>query len=222
MPLLRLASSPRAHDLVRVATTAALTSCPADAPRPGWVDAALGGPGGGWAVVRRSPADAGLVSVGVRGDTRDKRWPALVASSDIVELVRPQGVPRSPRPGRAGLRPFLGLKRAGAILDELFPDAWGVTGSLAFELVTGAETARNDSDIDITILAPQPLDRRAAADAAARVLSAAAVPVDLQVETPLGAVALDEWIREAGLHPVALRTIDGPRLVLNPWSLSCR
>lgn len=205
------------HDLVRVAATAALRDCSADAPRPEWVEATLRGPGGGWAVVRRSAADPHSVSVGIRGDTRSKRWPAIVTASDIMDRVTPESVPRSPLAARSGLRPFLALRRVAEILDEYFPGAWGTTGSLAFELVTGAEVARNGSDIDIVILTPHPLDRIAAVEALARLRSATDVHVDLQLETPLGAVALDEWLREAGLHPVALRTSDGPRLVLDPW-----
>ncbi|MDU7867214.1 MAG: malonate decarboxylase holo-[acyl-carrier-protein] synthase, partial [Pantoea sp.] len=39
--------------------------------------------------------------------------------------------------------------------------------------------------------------------------------VDTQVETPLGAFALNEWLREGR---VLLKTATGPRLTASAWS----
>jgi phosphoribosyl-dephospho-CoA transferase len=46
-------------------------------------------------------------------------------------------------------------------------------------------------------------------------LSSLPVRVDIQVETPFGAFALLEYVRETSC--VMLRTPDGPRLVRDPW-----
>jgi len=70
------------------------------------------------------------------------------------------------------------------------------------------------SDIDVVARAPVALSRTLAADLH-DALRRLPVRVDVQIETPSGAIALAEYA--ANLARVALRTQFGPRLVENPW-----
>lgn len=94
--------------------------------------------------------------------------------------------------------------------------SWGLTGSVGFELASSTPTARPNSDLDIVIRMPQPLDRETAG-----VLygwnTQLPIRIDVQLETPFGAVALAEYARNE--KQVLLRTSSGPKLVDTPWSV---
>ena len=94
--------------------------------------------------------------------------------------------------------------------------AWGVTGSLGFELASGIRAAHPDSDLDLSLRAPDQLSRTEARTLCV-LLDAAPGRIDLQLETPCGAVALREWASEA--PRVLLKTQNGPLLVRDPWQL---
>ena len=69
------------------------------------------------------------------------------------------------------------------------------------------------SDLDLLIRAPQPLDREALLEWQTRV---AQLPcrADTRVETPYGAFALNEWLRDGR---ALLKTSRGARLTATPW-----
>ncbi|MGP0171356.1 malonate decarboxylase holo-ACP synthase [Pseudomonas sp. NCHU5208] len=181
---------------------------------PAWARAALGGhvP----VVVRRAPAEPGWVAVGIRGAAREQRHAAWMRLSDISRLVTPQAVARAGR-WRSHAQPQWPALRA---LSQLAPRldalglAWGVTGSLGFELASGIAAAHADSDLDLQLRAPYHLSREWALRLC-RLLDETPGRIDLQLETPYGAVALREWAGEA--PRVLLKTQNGPLLVSDPW-----
>ena len=61
---------------------------------------------------------------------------------------------------------------------------------------------------------PEPFERNAARNLLA-LLDSAECAVDLQLQTPFGAVALREWAGES--RRVLLKTTHGAHLVLDPW-----
>ncbi|PKM33231.1 MAG: malonate decarboxylase holo-ACP synthase [Gammaproteobacteria bacterium HGW-Gammaproteobacteria-12] len=187
--------TPRPHDLLWGLHPEQL---PQEAPA--WARAALGGhvP----VVVRRASAESGWVAVGVRGVAREQRYATWMRLSDISRLVSPQAVARAgrwrnhPQPHWPALR---ALCLVAPCLDELGL-AWGVTGSLG----------------DLLLRAPEAVSR-AEARTLCMLLDQAPGRIDLQLETPHGAVALREW---AGETPrVLLKTQKGPLLVSDPWHL---
>jgi len=201
--------TPRPHDLLWGLRPEQL---PQEAPA--WARAALGAhvP----VVVRRAPAEPGWVAVGVRGAAREQRHASWMRVSEISRLVSPQAVARAGR-WRSHAQPHWPALRA---LGQLAPHldalglAWGVTGSLGFELASGITAAHPDSDLDLSLRAPDLLSR-AEARTLCVLLDAAPGRIDLQLETPYGAVALREW---AGQAPrVLLKTQNGPLLVSDPW-----
>lgn len=203
--------TPRPHDLLWGLRPEHL---PQEAPA--WARAALGGhvP----VVVRRAPAESGWVAVGIRGTAREQRHATWMRVSEISRLVSPQAVARAGR-WRNHAQPQWPALRAMSQLAPRFDAlglAWGVTGSLGFELASGISAAHPDSDLDLSLRTPHQLPRDWAR-ALCAVLDEAPGRIDLQLETPYGAVALREWASEA--PRVLLKTQNGPLLVSDPWHL---
>ena len=202
----------RPHDLLRLSDPGALRAA-ADLPR--WATAALAKHR--LVVVRRARVPDGLVAVGIRGPLRHQRLAAMLPCSAIVERIAPERLAaeacRSPTPGRAHIPALAALEPVGALLGSLGL-AWGPTGSVGFELATGTAAARADSDLDLLVRCPARWPLGAARDALAR-LDLLDVSADVQIETPVGSVALREYAQGPG--SVLLRTLDGPRLVADPW-----
>ncbi|MGY2375846.1 malonate decarboxylase holo-ACP synthase [Pseudomonas sp. SDO524_S393] len=188
-----------AHDLLWGMTPAHL---PADAPA--WAATALDA-----VVVRRARVAPGFIAVGVRGRLREQRLAALmplaavqrrVVPEDLREVVSPRDLP--------ALQALEQLRPVLAALD------WGVTGSAGFELATGIEALHARSDLDLLLRTPELLGRSAARELLAT-LDKAACAVDMQLQTPFGAVALREWAGDS--KRVLLKTVSGAHLVLDPW-----
>lgn len=191
-----------AHDLLWGMTPAHL---PADAPA--WALEAIGA--GHPVVVRRAITQPGLVAVGVRGRLREQR----LAAEMPVNAVRRRVIPEALR-GVVSPRSLPALRALAALQTVLANETWGVTGSAGFELATGIEALHARSDLDLILRTPEPLARGDAEDLLA-ILDTAECAVDLQLQTPFGAVALREWA--SGSRRVLLKTVSGAHLVLDPW-----
>lgn len=194
----------RPHDLLWGLTPAML---PADAPA--WAASALAD--GQPVVVRRASVAAGQVAVGVRGISRDQRYGTCMPLAAIRRQVSPEALTHC-----VGQRDWPALQALYRLRPRL--DAcglvWGVSGSAGFELASGCAALHEGSDLDLILRTPQALSR----DAARRLLSVLEPAVDLQLQTPAGAVALREWAGSS--HKVLLKAADGARLVCDPWSLA--
>ena len=197
--------TPRPHDLLWGMRPEQL---PADAPA--WAVAVLAA--GQPVVVRRARVAVGLVAVGLRGAMRDQRLAALMPVEAISHRLVPEDL--LARQASEDLPVFRVLAELRPLLDAL-GHAWGVTGSAGFQLATGLPTAHPDSDLDLLLRAERPLPRSEARPLL-QLLEGRACRVDLQLETPLGGVALREWT--GGAARVLVKTADGPRLVVDPWT----
>jgi phosphoribosyl-dephospho-CoA transferase len=191
-----------AHDLLWGMTPAHL---PADAPA--WaVDAICAGHP---VVVRRALAEAGQVAIGVRGCLREQRFAAVMPMAAVRRRVVPEAL-------RAVIstRDLPALQALQQVRPVLGQASWGVSGSAGFELASGIEALHAMSDLDLILRAPEPLDRNQARALLVR-LDKAVCSVDLQLQTPFGAVALREWAGPS--RRVLLKTASGAHLVLDPW-----
>ncbi|VVN51691.1 Phosphoribosyl-dephospho-CoA transferase [Pseudomonas fluorescens] len=191
-----------AHDLLWGMTPAHL---PADAPA--WaVDAICAGHP---VVVRRALAEAGQVAIGVRGRLREQRFAAVMPMAAVRRRVVPEAL-------RAVIstRDLPALQALQQVRPVLGQASWGVSGSAGFELASGIEALHAMSDLDLILRAPEPLDRNQARALLER-LDKAVCSVDLQLQTPFGAVALREWAGPS--RRVLLKTASGAHLVLDPW-----
>ncbi|MDQ6629530.1 MAG: malonate decarboxylase holo-ACP synthase [Pseudomonadota bacterium] len=202
----------RPHDLLWVGNASALR--PVEA-LPAWASTA-------WlavapVVVRRAPFLGDRVPVGVRGVSRSERCAAHVHAHQVIGKVTPQDIARDVS-GRLALRhsrlPCLrALARLARELDEAAL-SWGVTGSVGFTLASGFDVLRAESDLDLLVRAVDASDAKALREIG-RLAGDAESRVDVQVETPCGAFALNEWLRTGG--PVLLKTAEGPVLCDDPW-----
>jgi len=196
---------PRPHDLLWGMTPSQL---PADAPA--WARQVLAS--GQPVVVRRALVAADQIAVGIRGASRDQRFATVMSLSRVLRCLSPeQLIAQLP----AGELPAF---RALTVLNPVFEDLqrpWGVTGSVGFQLATGVAVVRAESDLDLLLRMPTELSRHEARELQ-QLLDDSPCRVDLQLETPAGAIALREWAM--GSSRVLLKCATGARLIENPWA----
>ncbi|MDM4206199.1 malonate decarboxylase holo-ACP synthase [Klebsiella spallanzanii] len=202
-----MSSTPRPHDLVWLNHTSAL-----EATEELWVAQH-------WrvslpVVVRRDVDASARIPVGVRGMKREQRAAGWVRAENIVRTISPemfadrQLLLRSPFVSQPPVQAAISLT-----LHD-WPWRWGITGSTGYALATEIPVLHATSDLDLLIRAPQPVVREALLEWQARV---AQLPcrADTQVETPAGAFALNEWLRDGR---ALLKTSHGARLTETPWN----
>ncbi|WP_342608369.1 malonate decarboxylase holo-ACP synthase [Vibrio tritonius] len=168
-------------------------------------------------VVRRAPYEADRIAVGIRGFNRSQRHGSFVNSQAVFRHITPeQLVAKQGWHTQQQTHPLPHWQTLTQI-DHIFRSfdlSWGITGSLAFELATSVETANQQSDIDLRVLAPTPIDKTTACELA-KELAALQQRPDVQIETPLGAFALSEWTHTSG--SVMIKSNQGPFLSVSPW-----
>lgn len=164
-------------------------------------------------VVRRDTDPQGRIPVGIRGATRAQRAAGWVAPRRVVRVVTPEQLSRPAVLASSPYAQMAPLRAARQLAERPWPWQWGITGSVGYALATGAGVLHGDSDLDLTIRAPLPLSR-ALLKTWQHLVSGLSCRADTQLETPAGAIALNEWLRDGrGL----LKTCRGPRLVRSPW-----
>jgi phosphoribosyl-dephospho-CoA transferase len=193
------------HDLLWGMPVSALA---ADAPQ--WAVEAVGleHP----VVVRRALAQHGMVAVGVRGLRREQRYAALMPKADIRRCVRPEQLTH--RVGQQQWPALAALEQVRPLMEALAL-TWGVTGSAGFELASGVAALHEQSDLDLIVRTPQFVSRDWAAEMV-RMLDGAVCRVDVQLQTPFGALALREWASNS--RQVLLKSERGAWLVTQPWA----
>nr|WP_256679632.1 malonate decarboxylase holo-ACP synthase [Pseudomonas sp. PB120] len=194
-----------AHDLLWGMSPEQL---PADAPT--WVvdSVSAGQP----VVVRRALSAPDVIAVGVRGRSREQRYATVMAVDAVQRRVKPEdlcqaSIDRDLPAVHAlqQLRPM--LNRCGWV--------WGVSGSAGFELASGIVALHEGSDLDLILRTPQVLERLKAQELL-KILDRAQCQVDMQLQTPFGAVALREWAGPA--RRVLLKNAREACLVIDPWN----
>ncbi|MGL6243033.1 malonate decarboxylase holo-ACP synthase [Pseudomonas sp.] len=193
-----------AHDLLWGMTPEQL---PVDAPA--WVIDSISA--GQPVVVRRALRAADQIAVGVRGRLREQRYATSMAIDAISRRVTPEELCRVSID--RDLPAVHALNHLRPMLDAC-GWVWGISGSAGFELASGFQALHERSDLDLILRTPQPLDRLQAQELV-RILDTAAYQVDMQLQTPLGAVALREWAGSA--RRVLLKNAREACLVLDPW-----
>ncbi|MGL4725067.1 MAG: malonate decarboxylase holo-ACP synthase [Scandinavium sp.] len=164
-------------------------------------------------VVRRDVNDESDIPVGVRGMKREQRAAGWVKAATVSRVMTPEMLAERERLLHS---PFVSQQPVqAAILLTTFawPWHWGITGSTGYAIATEIPVLHADSDLDLLIRAPQPLTRDELFQWQAQV-EKLPCRADTQVETPFGAFALNEWLREGR---VLLKTATGPRLTETPW-----
>jgi phosphoribosyl-dephospho-CoA transferase len=171
-----------------------------------------------WVVVRRGRISDGLIPVGLRGTQRHERCAGFTRLSEVLETRRPDQLRllRAENSRRA-LQAFRTLSYLESHLVGLDMN-WGPGGSVGYELASGIQAVRADSDLDFVLFAPRKLEIIEAQDLW-RMISSAPGKVDALVETPCCGFSLKEFVTTSP-RKILLRTSDGRILGSNPWNLS--
>jgi phosphoribosyl-dephospho-CoA transferase len=196
------------HDLLWGLPVSAL---PADAPA--WVVEVVGL--GHPVVVRRARVADDCVAVGVRGGTRDQRYATVMQRADISRRVQPEQLIEVTDTQVDQWPAVRALRQIRPLMDALgLP--WGVAGSVGFQLACGVAVLHQLSDLDL-ILRTSGFFSREQAAALVAAFDESICRIDLQLQTPAGAVALREWAGAS--RQVLLKASDAATLVVNPWQL---
>jgi phosphoribosyl-dephospho-CoA transferase len=168
-------------------------------------------------VVRRAPIEDGKIPFGIRGQSRSQRYADHLDSHEVEEVFSPErlanekGWRNNPRLEEIQVLQDL------HVVDEILANyqlTWGPVGSAGFELASGLPTLTTNSDLDLIIRTPHSLSLEIANQLYDE-LSKIRVRIDVQLETPSGAIALAEYCQ--GPTQVLLRTKKGPVLTSDPW-----
>jgi phosphoribosyl-dephospho-CoA transferase len=203
-----------AHDLLQLDSADAFVSCAPSAP---WVKTALAL--SRTVVVRRDVVAENMIPVGVRGSSRAERCAGVVPFRNVIRVISPESLVESYSWRTAArLDQIPALAQLELVFREWksFGVSWGPTGSIGFELATGIPVAKQESDLDLRILAMERLSIDTACDLLVAARSGEA-RIDVQMETPHGAVALSEYVGQPS--KILLRTKKGPVLVKDPWEV---
>lgn len=162
-------------------------------------------------VVRRAMTKLHMVAVGIRGEQRNQRFATEMQTQAIVKRVSPESLLAK----NLAFFPHLQhkLQRIYTTMQS-FALPWGYTGSVGYELATGLKTVNQNSDVDLLIRTEQFISK-SEAQIMLTALEDLGINIDVQLQTPLGGVALKEWARTAG--EVLLKQNDKAVLVKNPW-----
>lgn len=215
-------AAPAVHSLLRVENLEALAW---DAAPAAWITESLHR--APFVVVRRAMGRPPLIPVGVRGMSRSQRAAGWLPESAVGECITPQmlAATRAWREPSDSVRSPAIRTPAIAMLDAVdaifaaqgLTGLWGPTGSAGFELASGVLTTHDESDLDLVLDANVAM-ARTGTDRLHRALSALPIRIDLQLETPQGAVLLAEFVNGSGV--TLLRSAHGPRMVRDPWGRS--
>ena len=181
---------------------------PADAPQWAVESLIAGQP----VVVRRALSDEGFIAVGVRGVLREQRLAAFMAVDSIACLVSPEALCHVEC--ERDLPVMHALRQLRPMLDDC-GWVWGISGSVGFELASGFVAMHEASDLDLILRTPQLIPRNQARKLV-ELFDQAVCRVDMQLQTPFGAVALREWA--GGAARVLLKNAHQACLVADPWN----
>lgn len=201
------------HDILHINSDRLIACCPS---QPGWMSQSL--TRAPFVVVRRAEWQSGQIPVGIRGFRRNERIAAFLSPVDVIERITPCQIALGrvwrDNPRSKQIQALAALDRVEAFFGSM-GILWGPAGSVGFELASGLETAVPASDLDLTIRANLPLSVQEVRTWPG-LQKHVQVRLDIQIETPHGAVSLLEYAR--GERQVLLRTRIGPMIVANPWN----
>ena len=160
-------------------------------------------------VIRRDQMRNEEIAVGVRGFERIQRYACWMPKSCIEQRIRPENV-------QALTHADAKLLNVLSEVRKLFQfHEWGITGSHAFEQVTGMSVTRTTSDLDVLLRLAAPISLQQA-EQWIRELDALAVSVDVQVNTDNAGFSLKDWVSNPA--QVLLKTNHGAVLTDSPWA----
>lgn len=168
-------------------------------------------------VVRRDQNHEGLIAAGIRGTMRAERQACWIETDHIIKVIHPNDIINGQYWQQYDWNHLPVVKSLIQLAGMNWPQTWGVTGSCGYSLATGHMAMRAQSDLDLQVISlnrPQPDDF----NVILKTIEKLPVRVDIQLETPVGGVALHDWLK----HPehVLVKSNTGPYLCSDPWSMT--
>lgn len=194
----------RVHDLLWISKDTELLSL----GQPAWVRDAL--TQSSVVVVRRADAPPGFIPVGIRGSSRGQRHAAFLRKADVLACRTPESLAAEQVWHEASVALPLPLLRALKMVGEFSRRnhlVWGPVGSVGYQLATGTPVTGAASDLDMLVRCDASLSR--ACLRALHTIHPGLVRVDVILEGPAGAVALEEYLQD---RPALIKTVRGPRI----------
>lgn len=171
-----------------------------------------------YVIVRRGEQQD-RIPVGIRGFQKSQRFGTWIDPDNWLAAVTPQqALQYLPKLSstRRQLKPFQTLD---AITPLLKTYDWGVGGSLAYELVTGIEMARPDSDVDVIMTLPkQQMTPHEAQHLIADLRTIMGAHADIQMVQGQYGFSLEEYAAQRTTE-ILVKTNAGPILSQDPWQL---
>lgn len=202
----------RTHDMLFVSSDPKLTAA---APLPAWATRA-------WLgriplAVRREPVIVpSFIPIRLLSPGGDEQVDAYIPREQVVTVVTPESLwwAKTWRLYAAWEHfPALALlEKLTAMLDRLEWN-WGLIGQLGLSVASGCLLINENSPLQLLLRSELPFSREQAGafyDAA----GADAGLLQIEVESPHGVFALENWLRDG---QVALDGVHGPRLTATPW-----
>jgi phosphoribosyl-dephospho-CoA transferase len=199
----------RVHDLLWISKDTELLSL----GQPAWVGDAL--TQSSVVVVRRADAPPGFIPVGIRGSNRGQRHAAFLRKADVLACRTPESLAAEQVWDEAAVALPLPLLRALKMVSEFSKRnhlVWGPIGSVGYQLATGTPVTGARSDLDLLVRCDAYLSR--ACLRALHTIQPGLVCVDVILEGPAGAVALEEYLQD---RPPLIKTFRGPRIDAFTW-----
>lgn len=170
-------------------------------------------------VVRRAPTIKNQIPIGIRGKQRNERFGCYVLHDQIERVIHPTEIVQQ-KLWKTWRRKnhFLTMIETLDQLDHLFTGlAWGVGGSLGYELISTLNTIHEHSDIDLIWYQSHAPDFSFCKNLIHEITQLP-IKVDIQVENAKGGFHLAEYVRHPH-HKILLKQNDGPVLSDNIWYL---
>jgi phosphoribosyl-dephospho-CoA transferase len=206
-------SALRVHDLLWIREDAELLS----PDEPAWIQNAL--EQAAVVVVRRAEAPPKFISVGIRGHSRAHRHAAFLRRSDMLACRTPESLASEKTWRKVSTAISPGLRTALKIVtgfSEREHLVWGPIGSVGYQLATGMQATSDTSDLDVLVRCGD-FPNRALLRAFHDAIRPCVVRVDVILEGPQGAVALEEYLQNRN---ALIKTNRGPRFGTFPGQVS--
>jgi phosphoribosyl-dephospho-CoA transferase len=199
----------RVHDLLWVSQDTEGLSV----GQPAWVrDALKRSPA---VVVRRAEAPRGFIPVGIRGSSREQRHAAFLREDHVLACTTPESLTAQQAWHESSAALPLPLLYALERVSEFSKRkhlVWGPIGSVGYQLATGMPATSATSDLDLVVRCDDFLSYTCLH--ALRAIHPGLVRLDVILEGPEGAVALDEYVQN---RRVLIKTIRGPCMATFKW-----
>lgn len=170
-------------------------------------------------IVRRGHAGDGKIPVGVRGVKREQRFAGYVLSAKLhsEDIITPHSLIQNSWDKLPEVRRMLPAIAAFPKIAPLLNNYhWGISGSVGFELASGASTAKSSSDLDLIWYESQKLSREESVELLNK-LNQFGVHADFQVVHGQKGFSLEEFAKSTS-DTILIKTADGPKLSNDPWA----